>query len=518
MFLRSLSVSTPTPNGRKRGIVWIAGCLLAASSYAATAESTLPRPLATYQDPAGASVIDVLVQRVQAEPFNLVASIIFLLAIGHTFLTARFRHWAHEAEARHAARQQQSKADAPSDQDDDGLTDVVSFKGQVLHFLGEVEAVFGIWAVALIGAISYFFDWQAAVDYIGHKVNFTEPMFVVVIMAVAGTRPVLQFVETCLRAIASIGRASTGAWWLAILIVAPILGSFITEPAAMTIGALLLARQFYALKPSPRFAYATLGLLFVNISVGGTLTHFAAPPVLMVAAPWKWDTAFMFTQIGWKAVVGILVATTLYYVVFRRELAALDHQRRTGANDARRRVDPPVPLWITLTQLAFMGFTVMVAHYPPLFIGAFLFFLAFSQATAHHQGRLDLRGPLLVGFFLAGLVVHGGLQGWWIEPMLKSLGEVPLFIGATILTAFNDNAAITYLATLVPGFMDELKYAVVTGAVTGGGLTVIANAPNPAGQNILQRFFPDGVAPMGLALAALVPTAIMSACFLLLRS
>jgi Na+/H+ antiporter NhaD/arsenite permease-like protein len=160
----------------------------------------------------------------------------------------------------------------------------------------------------------------------------------------------------------------------------------------------------------------------------------------------------------------------------------------------------------------------MVAHYPPLFIGAFLFFLAFSQATAHHQGRLDLRGPLLVGFFLAGLVVHGGLQGWWIEPVLKSLGEVPLFIGATILTAFNDNAAITYLATLVPGFTDELKYAVVTGAVTGGGLTVIANAPNPAGQNILQRFFPDGVAPMGLALAALVPTAIMSACFLLLRS
>jgi hypothetical protein len=179
-------------------------------------------------------------------------------------------------------------------------------------------------------------------------------------------------------------------------------------------------------------------------------------------------------------------------------------------------VEIPVPAWITVVQLFFMGFTVLVAHYPALFVGGFLFFLAFSQATAHHQGRLDLRSPLLVGFFLAGLVVHGGLQGWWIEPVLKRLAELPLFFGATILTAFNDNAAITYLATLVPGFTDALKYAVVAGAVTGGGLTVIANAPNPAGQAILQRFFPNGVSPTGLLLGALIPTGIMSACFLLL--
>ena len=169
-----------------------------------------------------------------------------------------------------------------------------------------------------------------------------------------------------------------------------------------------------------------------------------------------------------------------------------------------------------MVQLCFMAFTVMVAHYPPLFIGGFLFFLAFSQATAHHQGRLDLRSPLLVGFFLAGLVIHGGLQGWWIEPVLKSLGEAPLFLGATLLTAVNDNAAITYLATLVPGFTEPLKYAVVAGAVAGGGLTVIANAPNPAGQAILQRFFPEGVSPLGLLAGALVPTLVMVASLMLL--
>ena len=96
------------------------------------------------------------------------------------------------------------------------------------------------------------------------------------------------------------------------------------------------------------------------------------------------------------------------------------------------------------------------------------------------------------------------------------LGEVPLFVGATILTAFNDNALITYLATLVPSFSEELKFAVVSGAVTGGGLTVIANAPNPAGQSILQRFFPDGVSPWGLFLGALVPTLIVAFSFMVL--
>jgi len=346
-------------------------------------------------------------------------------------------------------------------------------------------------------------------------VNFTEPMFVVIIMAMASTRPVLSFAERCMRAVASLGRGTAGAWWLSILILAPILGSFITEPAAMTIGALLLARQFYELKPSPKFAYATLGLLFVNISVGGTLTHFAAPPVLMVAAPWGWTTSFMLLHIGWKAVLGIIISTTLFYAYFRRELMELDKVRVQAAQNAVSRPERAVPLWITVVQLLFMALTVYFAHHPALFIGGFLFFLAFAQATAHHQSKLDLRPSLLVGFFLAGLVIHGGLQGWWIEPVLKSLGELQLFLGATLLTAFNDNAAITYLATLVPGFTDELKYAVVTGAVTGGGLTVIANAPNPAGQSILNRFFPEGIAPGGLFVGALIPTIILGFCFML---
>jgi hypothetical protein len=331
-------------------------------------------------------------------------------------------------------------------------------------------------------------------------------------MAIAATRPVLNLAERCLRMVASIGGCTPGAWWLSILLIAPILGSFITEPAAMTIAALLLGRMFYELKPSPRLAYATIGLLFVNVSIGGTLTHFAAPPVIMVAGTWEWGLAFMFEHFGWRAVTASTFSTLVYWVIFRRELAAL----QPAPDAAVRRQRPAPPVWITVVHLGFLAFTVWQAHHMAMFVAGFLFFLAFAQATGHHQNPIELRSPILVGFFLGGLVIHGGLQAWWIEPILSRLGEIPLFAGAVILTAFNDNAAITFLASQVPEFTEALKYAVVAGAVTGGGLTVIANAPNPAGQAILGRYFPDGVAPLGLFLGAIGPTLIASVIFILI--
>ncbi|MEJ1974526.1 MAG: putative Na+/H+ antiporter [Lacunisphaera sp.] len=470
---------------------------------------SFPRGVSEYVDPDGGGLFDVLKSRAQAEPFNVVATVIFFLAVLHTFASARIRHWAHEIEMRHL-RRLKSRPKA-IDTNYDGRPDEVSFWGQTLHFFGEVEAIFGIWALVLGGAIVWAKGLDTAIHYVATTVNYTEPTFVVVIMALASTRPVLTLAENCLRLVANLGGGRPWAWWLSILVIAPILGSFVTEPAAMTIAALLLARQFFALKPSVKLKYATIGLLFVNISIGGTLTHFAAPPVLMVAHAWGWDTAYMFTHFGWHAVSGIVISTAIYFAIFHRELRAL---QPAPAADMRR--DPPIPLWVTLVHLVFLGFTVWMAHYPVLFIGGFLFYLAFSQATAHHQNPVELKSPILVGFFLAGLVQHGGLQGWWIEPVLSRLGELPLFFGATALTAFNDNALITYLATLVPGFSEELKYAVVAGAVTGGGLTVIANAPNPAGQSILQRYFPGGVSPVGLLLGALGPTAIVTISFMVL--
>jgi hypothetical protein len=303
------------------------------------------------------------------------------------------------------------------------------------------------------------------------------------------------------------------AWWLSILTVGPLLGSVITEPAAMTICALLLSRRFYELKPDPVLRYATLGLLFVDISVGGTLTHFAAPPVVMVAGSWSWDLSYMFVHFGWKAALGIVIANGLHFLVLRRRFAQLEEPQ--PSSDSHTPPPPPVP--ITMVHLLFIVWTVVTSHYPPLVGFGFLFFLAFVEATERHQSPIQLRSPLLVGFFLAALVLHGGGQQWWIAPVLGSLDRWPLMIGSTILTAFNDNAAITYLASLVPDFSDTLRHAVVTGAVVGGGLTVIANAPNPAGQSILQPQFGDeGISPLKLLLGALAPTLIVGAAMALL--
>ena len=474
--------------------------------------SAFPLPLSDYPAAASADLLSILQTRVAAEPFNALATGIFVLAVIHTFFAARVAAAAPRLQRRHDAWTAAA-----------GVPSRPSVAAELLHFLGEVEVVFGLWALPLIAAIVLARGWTTATHYLNDTVNYTEPLFVVVIMALASTRPIVELAEGTLRRLASLGAGTPAAWWITILTVAPLLGSFITEPAAMTIAALLLARQFYDLQPTTVLKYATLGLLFVNVSIGGTLTHFAAPPVLMVARPWGWDTAFMAGHFGWRAAIAIAISTLAYYVLFRRQLRNLSSQPPVPdvfptPPDAARSGEGllPIPLWITGVYVLFMVWTVANAHYPALFLGGFLFFLGFDRATAAYSTLADFKTPLLVGFFLAGLVVHGGLQGWWIAPVLSSLTELPLFAGSVLLTAFNDNALITYLATLVPNLDDRLKLAIVEGAVTGGGLTVIANAPNPAGQALLGRFFGGAVQPLYLLAGAAIPTLVAAAAFRLI--
>ena len=467
-----------------------------------------PRALASYPDRSGDTLIQLLLERVRIEPFNAIATAIFALAIAHTFAAARFTKQAHDVQHAHDARARAA-----------GTAPQPSVWAEVLHFFGEVEVVFGLWAIVLFVALVGYAGWTTAEHYFNDTVTYTEAVFVVVIMALASTRPIIVFTESALRRVANAAGGTPAAWWASILVIAPILGSFITEPAAMTIAAVLLGRQFYDLQPSARLKYATLGLLFVNVSIGGTLTHFAAPPVLMVARPWNWDTPFMLGHFGLRAVAAIVASTLVYFLLFRRELTELARQPAAPDVDEPEETQGsasgllPVPRWVTMVHMGFMGWTVFTAHHPALFVGGFLVFLGFAKATAPCQSRIDLKAPLLVGFFLAGLVIHGGLQGWWIGPLLRRLSETPLFLVSTLLTAFNDNALITYLATLVPNLNDQLKAAVVEGAVTGGGLTVIANAPNPAGQALLNRFFDGAIYPVGLLLGALVPTIITALAF-----
>ena len=477
-----------------------------------------------YRDPEGAGIGGILSHRISVNSFNLIGSLLFLIAILHTFMANKLTAMAHEI---HEEHDEKMKAEGASQ---DEIEHDIPLKAELFHFLGEVEAIFGMWVIALMFVVIGYYDWGTFKNYLVYDRVYIEPMFVVVIMAIASTRPVVKVSEQLLGMFAGIGGHSPAAWWFSILMIAPLLGSFITEPAAITIAALLLANQFYKHKPSPGFAYATIGLLFVNISVGGTITHFAAPPVLMVAAPWEWGMGFMASNFGWKAALGILISNILYFFAFRGEFSKMGQgvaaesgpklKPRTMSHEEFEAMwaerDVPIPWGVTLVHVFFLAWTVFNAHYPVLFIGGFLFFLGFMAITKTHQNQVELKGAIMVGFFLAGLVTHGGLQGWWIAPVLGSLGEIPLMLTATVLTAFNDNAAITYLSTLVPGLSESSKYAVVAGAVTGGGLTVIANAPNPAGQSILGRFFDHGVNPAKLAISALIPTVIMGICFMAL--
>ena len=503
--------------GRMLLIVGFSSMLCLATFTARGAEGSrnaleFPLPANSYQDQQVPSVLRKLTVRIQREPLNLVATIIFFAAIIHTFLTSQFRKIAHRYQRRYEeiGESLSAKSDSPDSKKEH---DRLIFRAQFFNFMGEVEAVFGIWLVPLFAAIIAFHGWSTMVGYVG-QVNVADAIFVVAIMAIASSLPIVRLTENSIAKISVIGKGTPASWWLAILTLGPLLGSFITGPAAMTICALLLRRRFYSLKPSKPLKYATLGLLFVNISVGGVLTQFASPPVVVVANAWDWNLVYMLSHFGWKAVIGIALSNSLYLALFWKEFVRLAAKvpDEELAQDARK----SIPWHITALHILFLGWTVVTARYPVLVILGLLFFLAFVSATHPNQHAIALRPPLLVGFFLAALIIHGGCQQWWIAPVLGSLSKWPLMVGATILTAFNDNAAITYLASLVPGLPEVFKYVVMAGAVTGGGLTVIANSPNPAGQSILaSRFGEAGISPLYLFLGALVPTLIDGAVFML---
>jgi hypothetical protein len=418
---------------------------------------------------------------------QMIGATLFALAVAHTFSVKYFERLAHRYPAHSGA----------------------------FHFLGEVEAVFGFWALVFVLFKFSITGKTATVDYLEGR-NFTEPMFVFVIMVIAASKPIVELagylVRGLTRAAPVQSKTKPLVFYFLVIGVVPLLGSFITEPAAMTLAALLLRDHFLSKDVSTKFKYATVGVLFVNISIGGTLTAYAAPPVLMVAQTWQWDSAFMLNVFGWRATLAVLVNSIAVSAWFAIELRQLPYQDAKSA-------PADVPWSVIVVSLAFLIAVVVFAHFEAMFIGIFLFFLGFATAYERYQDRLILREALMVGFFLAGLVVLGAQQAWWLQPILQSLSPDAVFFGAAALTALTDNAALTYLASLVPNLSDEFKYMVVAGAVTGGGLTVIANAPNPAGYAILKGNFPDGaIGAGGLLLAALPPTIIAVVCFWGLRA
>ncbi len=410
-----------------------------------------------------------------------IALALFVLAVSHTFLVKSFQHLAHRYREGSVAE-------------------------NFFHLLGEVEIVFGLWAAVLLLFLAVFEGPASAIQYLESR-NFTEPAFVFVVLSLCSTRPILDLAEKLLSQLSkTLPFSRTVSFFATTLAIGPILGSFITEPAAMTVTAIILLEHFFNKEISTRFKYAILGALFVNVSIGGTLTPYAAPPVLMVAGKWGWGLNHMLMNFGWKGALACALSTAFVTIRFKKELKNL---RVNSKNHTRKS-----PAWVQVIHLIFLTATVAAAHSPTLVFGLFLFFLGFTRVTSEHQEPLQLRQGLLVAFFLAGLVVLGGQQNWWLELILNQLSTVSLFLGATVLTAFTDNAALTYLGSLVPSLSESSRYALVAGAITGGGLTVIANAPNPAGYSILNPAFgAEGISPLGLFREALIPTLIAGMCF-----
>lgn len=413
---------------------------------------------------------------------QMIGAVLFALAVLHTF-SIRFFDYLARVKPNHAG---------------------------LWHLLGEVETVFGFWAIVLVVFMSFTVSLDDAVEYLDTR-NYTEPLFIFAVMVVAASKPIMRFTSNLVNLIArSIPVPEPVAVYFTIMGIVPLLGSLTTEPAAMTLAAMMLRERYYSRELSHSLMYVTIGTLFVNISIGGTLTHFAAPPVLMVAETWGWDTLYMLSHFGWKAACAVFINAAIATFLFRRELQQLPPEELLTTTR-------PISFVIVAIHLFLLFLIVAFAHHPPVFLGVFLLFMGIATAYPHYQDRLILREGLLVAFFLAGLIILGGLQGWWLEPLLTGMDATTVYFGATGLTAITDNAAITYLASQVHGLSDEFKHAVVAGAVTGGGLTVIANAPNPAGISILRRHFHnEAVNPLRLLIAAVPPTLVAVLAFQLL--
>jgi len=406
-----------------------------------------------------------------------IALIIFVVAILHTFSVKFFKSLAQKF-PRHY---------------------------NIFDMLGEVEIVFGFWAIVLVLIIFFLLGKTETVNYLNNQ-SYVEPLFVFVIMVIAASKPILDFSLSCVKKISALLPVNKSlSLFLITMSFVPLLGSFITEPAAMTLGALILRDHFYSKKISNKFKYGIIGTLFVNVSIGGAMTPFAAPPILMVAAKWNWDLNFMINTFAWRTALAVFINSIILTFLFRNELTKLGESKIKTIK---------IPSFVLILHLILLLGVIFFVHDLIIFLGIFLIFLAVVNAFNQYQDKLIINQAFLVSLFLAGLVVLGGQQKWWLQTVLAKLTPDQIYYVATALTAVTDNAALTYLASLVDGLSDQFKYAIAAGAITGGGLTVIANAPNPAGYSILNKKFSGGiVSPLYLFLSALGPTIVAIICY-----
>ena len=412
---------------------------------------------------------------------DILGTVFFLLAVVHTFNT----HYFHRLAAKNTVH------------------------AGLWGLMAEVEAVFGLWALAYVMVLALIAGPRTAISFT-QSLDFTQPLFVFAVMLLASSKPVLSLGAKAILSLASAMPIAPGVGAaVAALTLGPILGAYITQPAAMTVTALILYLIYFKQPLGQPLKYAMLGVLFVNMSIGGVLSPFG-PPAVMAAPAWGLGPWGMLTLFGWKAILAMAFNAMLLVLIFYGQL------KKVSVIIPPDLAESP-PAWISATHLAFLMGLAWLADEPKAFSMVLLTFLGFTRAYAKDQGGLMLREALMVAIFLGGLVTLGQAQQWWVGLVMSRLDHLALFWCSTGLTAVVDNSALTYLGSLVPQLSDQAKYALLTGAVTGGGLTIIANAPNPVGNAILKYgFSASEIRPPRLFLAALIPTLVAAAAFLLL--
>lgn len=424
-------------------------------------------------------------------PFEILTLIVFICAIIHTFLTPRLFLLSKKM----AVKAEKGKKNWR----------IYHFCSELIYFASEVEVVFGLWVFPLIVAYPFFFSTKEVVNYINSH-DYSAPFYFTVIMVIVGTRPILYFAEGLLEKLAKLGKDTPAAWWWTIMMAGPLLSIILKEPGAMTLSAIVLAHKFYHYKPSLKFQYATLALLFSNISLSALLNPYASKSLFLISSELRWEFQYLFFQFGWKALIAILLNNTTYFFFFRKEFQKSNFPKKIPLRKKSRHAPP---LWITIIHLIFVFLIAYNASYFPIFIAFFVIFLGFYRATSFYQDPLKLQPAILVGFFFASLMLHGELQAWWVSAIWNNLSPWMTLVSSTIFSTFIDDATLLYIFSKLPRplFENSINY-VIAGALSSGGLTIIANGPNLIGYSFLREFFGEKISFFPLFLAALLPTVI----------
>ncbi len=429
---------------------------------------------------------------------QLGATFLFFCAVFHTFLTPSLAKIYQEYQHKKMVFPERWKR--------------YLLLGECFRLLSKIELVFIFWAVPLFFLFLWCEGYKVTMGYFNSR-NYLSALFIMVMLILLESKPIEYFSECVFSTIAKIGRQSPKCWWWTLMIAAPLSSFFLKETGAMIIASTLLVKHFYRLFPSTKFGYATMGLLFSNISISGLLSAFSSRALFMILPSVKWGNTMILQHFCWKAVLAILISTSVCYWIFRKEFDSFP------AVSVSAKAKERIPKWVICTHIGFVA-ALMILQSEPLFMGAlFVFYLAFQNFTVFYQHSINLAKIAFVGLFFVGLVVFGGLQEWWVLEVMHRMSDFGYLITAYILSISLDNALVNYIVHNLPVATDCYLYLVLSGCMSAGGLTLIANMPNIVGYLILKPSFPSSSFSLGwLFLAALGPSCISVLIFWLLKN